>query len=86
MLRIYRAVVRSKLNYGCTIYSAAKDHVLQKLDPIHNAGIRLATGAFRSSPVVSLYGESGEAPLNICRKQLFLQYYTCTHRLPNSPI
>ena len=31
---------------------------LQMLDPIHNQGLRLALGAFRTSPVASLYVEA----------------------------
>ena len=30
------------------------------LDPIHNQGLRLALGAFRTSPVASLYVEADE--------------------------
>ena len=72
MFRIYRAVIRSKLDYGCTLDSSAKEHILKILDPVHNAAIRLATGAFKSSPVQSLYAESGEPPLRIRREQLML--------------
>ena len=37
------------------IYGYARKSYLQMLDPIHNQGPRLALGAFRSSPVASLY-------------------------------
>ena len=33
------------------------------LDPIHNQGLRLAIGAFRTSPVASLYVEADELSL-----------------------
>ena len=74
MLRLYNSIIRSKLDYGCTLYGSASDATLRKLDPIHNAALRYSTGAFRSSPVVSLYAESGSMPLSIRRKQLHLQY------------
>ena len=67
LLRLYRSLVRSKLDYGCFVYWTASDNVLKKLDPVHTAAIRLATGAFWSSPVTSLYAESGEPPLQIRR-------------------
>ena len=38
---------------------------LRSLDPVHNQGIRLSTGAFRTSPTNSLYAESGELSLTI---------------------
>ena len=81
MLRLYRAIIRSKLDYGSFIYSSAKESTIGVLDPIHNAAIRLSTGAYRSSPVFSLYAESGEPPLRIRRNQLLLQYYARTLQL-----
>ena len=44
------------------------------LDPIHNQGLRLALGAFRTSPVASLYVEADEPSLYSRRKKLSLQY------------
>ena len=75
LLRLYRSLVRSKLDYACFVYWTASESVLKMIDPVHNAAIRIATGAFRTSPRVSLYAESGEPPLHYRRKQLALQYY-----------
>jgi hypothetical protein len=47
---------------------------LQMLDTIHHQGLRLAFGAFRTSPVKSLYAETGEPSLRLRRKKLSLQY------------
>ena len=44
------------------------------LDPIHNQGLRLALGAFRTSPVASLYVEADEPSLFSRREKLSLQY------------
>ena len=41
------------------------------LDPIHHQGLRLALGAFRTSPVASLYVEA-EEPSLITRRESFL--------------
>ena len=46
------------------------------MDTIHHRGIRLALGAFRTSPVESLYAESNEPSLYIRREKLSLQYVT----------
>ena len=56
------------------------------IDPVHNAAIRIATGAFRTSPRVSLYAESGEPPLHYRRKQLALQYYYRVKQEPTSTV
>ena len=75
LLRLYRTLVRSKLDYGCIVYGSARQSYLRKLDSIHNQGLRLALGAFRTSPVNSLYAEANEPSLSLHRKKLSLQYY-----------
>ena len=75
LLRLYRTLVRSKLDYGCIVYGSPRQPYLRKLDSIHNQGLRLALGAFRTSPVNSLYAEANEPSLNLRRKKLSLQYY-----------
>ena len=84
MLRLYRSIIRSKLDYGCVVYSSARDSDLQTLDSIHNTALRLCTGAFRSSPVRSLCAETGEPPLEFRRHQLLLQFYARAQQLPQS--
>ena len=44
------------------------------LDTIHHQGLRLALGAYKTSPVESLYVEAGEPSLNLRRKKLGLQF------------
>ena len=73
LLNIYRSLVRSKLDYGCIVYGSASKTSLAKLDPVHNQGLRLRLGAFRSSPVESLYVKAYEPPLEIRRDKLALQ-------------
>jgi hypothetical protein len=46
------------------------------LDTIHHQGLRLASGAFRTSPVESLYAKAGEPSLHLRRKKLSVQYAT----------
>ena len=54
LLMQYRAIVCSKLDYGCIVYVTASNTNLRQLDSIHNSGLRLAFGAFCTSPVSSL--------------------------------
>lgn len=75
LLRIYRAVIRSKLDYGSIVYGSASKTTLQKLNTVHHFGLRLASGAFRTSPVESLFVDCCEVPLDLRRKTLSLQYY-----------
>ena len=74
LLKLYRSLVRSKLDYGCIVYGSPSKTELAKLDPVHNQGLRLSLGAFSSSPVESLYVEAHEPPLEIRRDKLAIQY------------
>ena len=65
---------RSKIDYGAIAYSSAKSTLLKTIDTIHNAGIRIALGAYCTSPTESLYCESGEPSLAMRRQYLSLSY------------
>ena len=49
LLRLYRALIRSKLDYGCIVYGSARPSYIKRLDTVHNQGLRLCLGAFRTS-------------------------------------
>ena len=74
LLRLYRSLIRSQLDYGSIVYGSARKSYLQILDPIAHQGIRLALGAFRTSPVESLLVEANEPSLKLRREKLSLQY------------
>ena len=71
---LYRTIVRSKLDYGCIPYGSARPSYLKALDTIHHQGIRLALGAFRTTPVDSLLVEANEPSLKDRREKLSLQF------------
>ena len=84
LLKLYKSLVRSKLDYGCFIYGSARKSYLRCLDSIHHLGLRLALGALRTSPVESLYVEANEAPLSLRREKLALQYFTKLQSCPSN--
>ena len=55
------------------------------LDPILNQRLRLALGAFRTSPVASFYVEADEPSLYSQREKLSLQYAIRLAANPSSP-
>ncbi|GFQ74854.1 putative RNA-directed DNA polymerase from transposon X-element, partial [Trichonephila clavata] len=57
------------------IRSAKALNILKILDPVHHQGLRLCLGAFRTSPVESLYAEAYEPPLDLRRKYLCLNHF-----------
>ena len=70
LLQLYRSIIRSKLDYGSIVYGSARKSYLSMLDTVHHQGLRLALGAFRTSPVESLYVEAEEPSLYLRRKKL----------------
>ena len=68
LLRIYQALYLSKIDYACQIYGSACKTLLAKLDVVHNMALRICTGAFRTSPVDSIYVDAGIPPLFIRRR------------------
>ena len=85
LLMLYRTIVRSKLDYGCTVYGTASNTNLRKLDSIHNARLRLALGAFCTIPVSSMYTEANEAPLKERRLKLSMNYCLKTLACTDNP-
>ena len=83
LLRLYRSLVRAKLDYGCIVYGSARRSVLKQLDPIHHQGLRIALGAFRTSPAQSLYTEAHEPSLTTRRLKLSVNYVLKS--LPENP-
>ena len=73
LLRMYQALVLSKIDYGCQIYGGACKTTLKKLDVAHNMALRICTGAYRTSPIDSLYVDSGIPPLFLRRQELGLR-------------
>ena len=85
LLRLYRTLVRSKLDYACTVYGSARASYLQPLNAIHHQGLRLALGAFRTTPIQSLYVEANEPSLEYRREKLSLQYALRVKSNPENP-
>ena len=83
--RLYRSLVRSKLDYGCIVYGSARRSILKQLDPIHHQGLRIALGAFRTSPAQSLNIEAHEPSLTTRRLKLSLNYVLKLKSLPEDP-
>ena len=84
LLKLHKALILSKLTYGCEVYSSASTARLRMLDSVHHAGVRLATGAFKSSPIPSLLVDAGELPLDLHRQTAIARYWCRLQRLPSS--
>ncbi|XP_055943540.1 uncharacterized protein LOC129974623 [Argiope bruennichi] len=86
LLRIYQSVILSRIDYGCEIYGTARSSVLRNLDTVYNSALRICSGAFRTSPVHSLYVICHQLPLHLRRKKLSELYFFRIESFINHPI
>ena len=66
------------------MYGSARRSILKQLDLIHQ-GLRIALGAFHTSPAQSLYIEEHEPSLTTRRLKLSLNYFLKLKSLPDNP-
>ncbi|XP_045480951.1 uncharacterized protein LOC123685337 [Harmonia axyridis] len=86
LLIIYRTLIRSKLDYGCILYATACNSLLNSLNTIQNTALRLASGAYITSPSNSLCREMCEMPLYLRRQMLQLTYASRISADEHNPI
>ncbi|GFT57957.1 probable RNA-directed DNA polymerase from transposon X-element [Trichonephila clavipes] len=86
LLRVYQALILSRLDYGCVVYGSARASVLKRLDTIHHSALRICSGAFRTSPVTSLYVVCHQPPLELRRRHLCANYFIRAMSVPSHPL
>lgn len=65
LISAVKSLIISKLNYGLYLYAYCPKSITNKLNSIINSSIRIALGAYRTTPVRNLYLEANIFPLNI---------------------
>ena len=75
LMRLYRSIIRPKLDYGALVYCSASDSLLNSLDVIPNEAMRISTGAFKSMSITSLNMLTNEPSLVLRKSELTLRYY-----------
>ncbi|GFX40162.1 putative RNA-directed DNA polymerase from transposon X-element [Trichonephila clavipes] len=88
LLRVYQELILSRLDYGCVVYGSALASVLKRLDTVHHSALRICSlsGAFRTSPVTSLYVVCLQPPLELRRRQLSANYFIRAMSIPSHPL
>ncbi|GFV29717.1 putative RNA-directed DNA polymerase from transposon X-element [Trichonephila clavipes] len=74
LLRVYQALILSRLDYGCEVYGSAR--ICVKTTG-HNTSFCSALVPSEPSPVTSLYVVCHEPPLELRRRQLRKIFYSC---------
>ena len=86
LLKLYRVLIRSRLDYAAAFYASAAPTNLRKLNVIQNNCLRIALGCRRTTPVPSMEVEAHIPPLSVHRNELLCKYYFRLIQLPHCPI
>lgn len=73
LLNVGSALIVSKLLFGLVLTSTNFEAMVKRLGPTYNNMIRLATGAFCTSPVLSIMAEAGVLPFQLLLVQRLSQ-------------
>ncbi len=86
LLMVYKALIMSKIDYGCMLYHNAAKTTLAKLDVIQNSALKIATGAYKATRTAALEAEAAVKPLKLRREEYTIKYWARTqphgNRLP----
>ena len=75
LMDIYRALIRTTIDYRCIVYGTVAQTCFQKLDRIQYIVLRTCIGVFKSTSVCVLLVDAGEMPFDIRRNKLSLAYW-----------
>lgn len=75
LMRLYRTLIRPKIDYGSIVYGSANATLLKSLEVVQNEAMRISTGALKSTPIKNLNILCNEPSLELRRKDLLLRYF-----------
>ena len=89
LYNLYRALIRSVLDYGCEAFNSAPKSIINKLNHIQYQALKICSGAICHTSLIKLQVECGEPPLHL-RRQFLTQAYALTVSSrashPNNPL
>ena len=57
LMKIYKATILSKITHGAVAYGSACKSQIDKLEVVQNVGLRIISGALKSTAILALRGE-----------------------------
>lgn len=86
MLVAYRALIRSHLDYGSIFFNNLSKKLIDKIDRMQYAALRLSLGCMKSTPTNALLAESCEISLGYRRKILATKFLSKFIGIEQHPI
>ncbi|CAG5085058.1 Similar to X-element\ORF2: Probable RNA-directed DNA polymerase from transposon X-element (Drosophila melanogaster) [Cotesia congregata] len=86
LLNIYRALIRTKIEYGSHIMNTTSSKSFKKLEKIQNKAIRTCMGLRISTPINSMMAEENEISLKIRLKDLSDRYILRSISVSDNPV
>ena len=75
LVRLYIMLLKPAVEYGLEAYSSAAHSYIDSICTIQNAALRIATGAFRTSPITSLHALTSLLPQSYTSHLKQLNFY-----------
>ena len=75
LVRIYRALLLAKIDYGCIVYGSAAKSALIDIEVIAREALKIAVGAFKSTPYATVHVLANDIPLMLGRDLVTLNYF-----------
>ncbi len=85
LVRTYRTILQSSLDYGAVAHSSASTSVLSTLNIIQHIALRLSCEAYTTTPSISILIDLGEIPLTLHCQYLLAAYYLRAQSSPYLP-
>ncbi|KAF4532733.1 hypothetical protein B566_EDAN011925 [Ephemera danica] len=85
-ITLFKAIIRSRLEYGSSIFGNASQTQWSRLERVQNSAIRTILSAFPSSPIPALLLESGIPPLLVRCKLLANKFMLKVFSQVNHPL
>ena len=84
--QVYQGTVRPHLEYGSSSFMTAAQSHLSTLEKVQNQGLRIITGAMRSTPVQKMQDISSISSLQLRREGKALRQFTKARALEDHPL
>ena len=74
--KTYTSYIRPTLEYGSTVWSTAAKSNLQKIDKVQNLGLRIITGAMKTTPIRAMEDPATLSTMEVRRETKTLTQFT----------